>query len=133
MFSLNRTLGGIELGASLSSVLAIPGFAVEPDDPDPVMRVEGAVSVARHNPEVTAELSDGVVWSIAAWEECWLGGTNIVGAQFEDVEEMLGGVAKVLDGREPLRRIMMQNGLEVWIKADRVSVVMLADDSLILD
>jgi hypothetical protein len=118
----SRCMGGICLGASRAAALAL-GAWVEHDD-DLGYRLE------RPGAGFKLSLSDDVVISIGAFQECYLDEINLIGQRFEFAVALVGGDARQTEDGE-VAIYEFDGGLEFYVRDDRIIQVHLSDWSLV--
>jgi hypothetical protein len=121
-----RCLGGVCLGDTAELVLLSGDY----------VRDETAGSetqcLQRSDPDVMVTLSDDIVVSITAFDECLVDGVNVIGLPLDAVAWRLGGVSEQT-GQGEVDMFQTASGVEIWIRDGSVCQLSISDWSLIQD
>ena len=120
----SRCLGGVCFGFTRAQVLSLGDyFEDDGDDPD-------GEFLQRFFPAVVVSLSDGIVVSIGASEQCLLEEVELIGSSLDFAASLLGGLAgQTHSGAVEIYET--GSGVELYVRDDRVSQVIISDFSLI--
>ena len=119
-----RCLGGVCLGDPADLILQ-SGDYVREDNP-----ATDEQYLRRWQPDVIATLSDDIVVSITALDECEVDGVDVIGLPLESVAWRLGGIAEQT-GRGVVDMFETTSGVELWVRDGSVCQVSISDWSLV--
>lgn len=93
---------------------------------------EGCVNLTKFTPYVSIVLCEGVVVSVTAADECWLGGIDLVGMPVSEAVDRLG--IEVLEREGSAVEIWaLAGGMELYTRDGLVTRISVSDWSLVND